>query len=605
MRQGEPLRNWSDWLAWFAAASLQPVVLELLQHLSPLLNVPRPVVCGVAQHAEGLETVLHRGDYQNLLLSEWLLADELPDEFLRRAAQHEHLFLAPLPQEKEGGKRIVALFDTGPEQLGAPRLAQMALLILLARRAALIGGTLDWSPLAVFEGWQEMKQATDLRRFLKERCWALPDAAGLEAWHARFHQDDLATSERWLICAPDSLPRPPVDLATHLVTIGEDLKERKLHVHLRGPRGTRLRVDLRLPPNPLATRLLRGDFGDAPPGEAAETSFQHPGRPSLLAPMTLSFDGGIVALRSQDLESILLIHTTSKKPRRRVELVEFPSGTQLVGAGFSFGNLCSILKADGVYSIWDQKGKFATQSHFTCENIDPPSSTPNLAPFFWLNHKTNHYMLSCIDNDKNFLHLDVFEDDEKSPLIIFNSGIILTFIAKINESSIAYITTYPNDNEYYLSLISTSHEELPGYDLGQINAASCFFIAGGRQWFRGFGGMAVQTGPHWRVYRPSENEAGFQQEEVSVPAPYKVLGCIFRKKTRQVALVVWNRRQVIGALCEGKFEHWFTAPSFLARVDLCSATGGVAMLSLEREFFYYHPTRKKVLVNIAFGQEAS
>ena len=42
---------------------------------------------------DGVGGLSRRGTYERLLVSEWLFADELPDEFARRAAMQEHLFL--------------------------------------------------------------------------------------------------------------------------------------------------------------------------------------------------------------------------------------------------------------------------------------------------------------------------------------------------------------------------------------------------------------------------------------------------------------------------------------------------------------------------------
>jgi hypothetical protein len=72
------------------------------------------------------------------------LLDELPDEFLRRAVSSEHLFLQRAFQSEAADRQCAVLFDAGPDQLGAPRIAHLALLIVLAQRAAQNGATLRW-----------------------------------------------------------------------------------------------------------------------------------------------------------------------------------------------------------------------------------------------------------------------------------------------------------------------------------------------------------------------------------------------------------------------------------------------------------------------------
>lgn len=65
------------------------------------------------------------------------MATEVPDEFLRRAAAGEHGFLALASRRPPETRRCVALLGTGPDALGAPRLAHLALLVVLSARAQL------------------------------------------------------------------------------------------------------------------------------------------------------------------------------------------------------------------------------------------------------------------------------------------------------------------------------------------------------------------------------------------------------------------------------------------------------------------------------------
>ncbi len=68
-------------------------------------------------------------------------------EFFRRAASREQLFHRLLCREPAGIRRSVVLLDAGPFQLGAPRLAQMAALVVFARRAAQGRADLSWGVL--------------------------------------------------------------------------------------------------------------------------------------------------------------------------------------------------------------------------------------------------------------------------------------------------------------------------------------------------------------------------------------------------------------------------------------------------------------------------
>ena len=57
---------------------------------------------------------------------EWVIADEIPDEFIRRVAEGEHTFHELARSQPAKDRTSTVLFDTGPDQLGAPRLAHLA-----------------------------------------------------------------------------------------------------------------------------------------------------------------------------------------------------------------------------------------------------------------------------------------------------------------------------------------------------------------------------------------------------------------------------------------------------------------------------------------------
>ncbi len=142
---GEPLMElpralmpWAEWLDLFPAELIAPIG-ELIRRLDMAIGPLHAKGQPGQDEPNGFDGIARRGDYDRLLLSEWLLADEAPDEFLRRATMNEHVFLEPARIAPAGARCSVALFDAGPNQLGAPRLAHLAALIVLARRAQAIG----------------------------------------------------------------------------------------------------------------------------------------------------------------------------------------------------------------------------------------------------------------------------------------------------------------------------------------------------------------------------------------------------------------------------------------------------------------------------------
>jgi hypothetical protein len=110
------------------AAYLQLFPRELVLALGPMVRRLDSVIGPLRAQGrrgdgdpDGFDGLARRGSYERLLLSEWLLAEEVPEEFVRRAAMREHGFLHLARREPVGSRVSVALFDAGPNQIGAPR----------------------------------------------------------------------------------------------------------------------------------------------------------------------------------------------------------------------------------------------------------------------------------------------------------------------------------------------------------------------------------------------------------------------------------------------------------------------------------------------------
>lgn len=129
-----------------------------LQFLEPSLMAPMASLTGLlARHLgrpsrdreldgepSGWSGITARGRLERLVESQWALADEVPDEFLRRSVEGELMYWNPARQEGTQGGCIKLLFDAGPSQLGACRIVQLALLVVFFRRAVEEGVDLVW-----------------------------------------------------------------------------------------------------------------------------------------------------------------------------------------------------------------------------------------------------------------------------------------------------------------------------------------------------------------------------------------------------------------------------------------------------------------------------
>jgi len=157
-----------------------------------------PQNSGTAGEPDGYDGIARRGSYERLLVSEWLLHDELPDEFVRRVISGEHSFLQLARSQETSEKRTVVLFDSGPEQLGAPRIAHLAALIVLAQRAEQHRAQLEWG---IFQdGTNTLHQGLNealIRDLLRSRCLQPVSLADVERWAAV--KNVASASERWFV----------------------------------------------------------------------------------------------------------------------------------------------------------------------------------------------------------------------------------------------------------------------------------------------------------------------------------------------------------------------------------------------------------------------
>ena len=259
------LAQWSGYLRIFpeeVSVALGPII----QRVSMVIGSPHAKHNEKEGEPDGFDGLNRRGTYERLLLSEWMLADELEDEFMRRAVMGEHLFLNPARSSRAGTRASLALFDTGPSQIGSPRIAHIAALIVLANRADSAGSTFSWGVL------QQPEMATfgdinasNIMSLLEARSHSEVSDTEIEAW-----EEQLSTwsglDDVWLIGGKRlSLIQTEKRFSRLCV---EDILEpdkRELTVSCNSASGLSSEVTLELPKNSISTRLLRDPFAAAVP----------------------------------------------------------------------------------------------------------------------------------------------------------------------------------------------------------------------------------------------------------------------------------------------------------------------------------------------------
>ncbi|MFE7190456.1 hypothetical protein [Kitasatospora sp. NPDC057541] len=250
--------------AW--AGSLSALTPELATALGPLLRrldvlvgEREPVTDGPGE-PDGLGGLGRSGRPDQLLPAEWLLAEEYPEEFLRRFVDRELLYFAPEFHSTAPRGRTVAMVDAGPSQAGAGRLVQLAALLVLHRRATarggeLLVGVLGDEPVHWFGG----EPAELLPAWLAARRTTEPTPEDVEFAAATLDAADRA----WVLTSPrlaDRLPGLPRVLASEATRWGS---AGATHVTVRLDRAE---FELPLPAADIAVRALRGaEFRRAAP----------------------------------------------------------------------------------------------------------------------------------------------------------------------------------------------------------------------------------------------------------------------------------------------------------------------------------------------------
>lgn len=263
MELPRPLAPWGPWLAIFPrdlALSLGPVLQRLSFAIGPL-RMERASADGEPDGFDGLD---RRGPYERLLASEWLLAEEAPEEFLRRAAGGEHTFLRLSRPVPAGSHLSVALFDAGPGQLGSPRIAQLAALIVLARRAEAAGVRFGWGVLQ--EPDEPLLPAVtpaSVLRLLQSRTPHEATDAQIAAWHERL-EGWREADDAWIVGARRLGGLPMGRSASHL-QVWDVLDPRVRRVGVTVILGSLppREIALDLPEEDACVRLLRDPFGAA------------------------------------------------------------------------------------------------------------------------------------------------------------------------------------------------------------------------------------------------------------------------------------------------------------------------------------------------------
>ena len=361
-----PLTPWAQWLTPMArdlALAIGPWLTRLSAAVGPL-----PATSGAPEGPpDGFDGVTRRGPYHRLLASEWLLADEAPDEFLRRAAGGEHAFLAMAYRRPIAGGKCIALVDVGSDQLGSPRLAHLALLIVLARRAEAAGAGFAWGAVQAPARLRDGFDATSIEAWLTARIKTRPKPAHIDAWRAALADEDLRGLVWWIggsrIAAGSEGVRVTVEIAPELGVRALDVTMTRPN----GPRPTAARLPLPRPD--VCVRLVRDPL------------HRQPSPPPALG---LSYPARRLLLSARE-HTVAALHVPNRAgdSRGATRSYDGPDGTRLVAGDWRRRRFCGIaVHEEDVF--WLRSG-VAPAIARPSDPLDPGGG--GLLPYFWVEER--------------------------------------------------------------------------------------------------------------------------------------------------------------------------------------------------------------------------
>ena len=184
-----------------------------------------------------------------------------------------------LPEPAGSGRSSLALFDAGPGQLGSPRIAQLAVLVLLTRRAAAARRSFAWGVLQYPEA--SLSSGTlpeDCARLMGARTCREAGDDRIAAWRSRL-EDVAEDRELWVVGPPRLGPPPDLPGAHHLLIQDPlDSGSRALRLTLWRAGGATAEILLEPPADAVSVRLLRAAAA------AGSSRFAEPGNSPAVVP---------------------------------------------------------------------------------------------------------------------------------------------------------------------------------------------------------------------------------------------------------------------------------------------------------------------------------
>jgi hypothetical protein len=264
------LQPWEEQLSLLSTDAIA-VLSSWLKKLSAWIGPYPTLLPHDSGDPSGFGDLSRRGNYEHLLTAEWLLADEFPEEFLRRASEKEHIFYRLMRLENKINKECFIFFDCGPLQLGKPRLVQLALLIVLYRRAMNSKVSFCWTVMQYPDKTKNTLYEEDMQFFLSSRSMITVDSEFFNRCMDNLRDNRSVEGfekEVWVVGSEETAKNAVkagclhVSIRELIAGLDDDSATDRLYLQLGGPVHRSRNLTLDAPAESICVGLLRRPFSD-------------------------------------------------------------------------------------------------------------------------------------------------------------------------------------------------------------------------------------------------------------------------------------------------------------------------------------------------------
>lgn len=628
MNLPKPLAPWAKYLNLFPN-ELGLALAPLVAKISLLVGSLEKLDDTNKGEPDGFDGLTRRGSYEKLLISEWLLAEEMPDEFARRASMGEHVFLKTARREPGSSRISIALFDTGPDQIGTPRIAHIAILIVLAQRAESASAKFGWACLQrpnmpIHSGLSP----SEVTKLLNQRTLRTVTGNELREWQHRLEQDvssqekdsSVATfdwamaDDVWVIGSPFVSSLSLANKFSELIIRpGLDPNINNLLLTVKSNKRFTREVTLELPDERTCVRLIRAPFDNTVTNPVVEK------QKDIYKPVTNiifgSFKNKLFARNNADLVSYPIADRPGVNPGRPKRLTT-QTNYNICAAGFSgsWKKTAFLSKKDdrillhypGSINNDPPEGHYKITETLQGVSLIKSINTKKLnylAPIFPLSSS----QIAFVDNTRTLFELSK-SNNATDKSVVGN--------AQIKAISVVAIDIYPgnilffvtdNDNALYFNRLSQNEQAAFPLEV----SFSSILIGFSSTWKRDAGpAIAIELRKsEWQILRELAWPVFKEKQNIILPTNGEVIGFRCEEKTNSLVVLETNRQEVNMYSDNGVKTKIFTASAKIKqflffRFHASHHSGDcLAYFTEDDELIIYSIEIKKVMNRFCWNEE--